>query len=180
MIFSLNSINTLNSDDFEEKAVQLLEKYYQDTQDPAYRLLNSILFYLERKFFQNLSDHLQQSTPEHLLKPSIHQDLDSAAKGKIRYVSGFVIAKLKHNVSKKIRNLLFAKWKENDLMCYQNQMEILNSLGGSYAELSQTSSDKSSLEEIRRKQNKNEGLTNVSDLAFSLFSCLEYNVDKNS
>jgi hypothetical protein len=76
-------------------------------------------------------------------------------------------------LSKKIRNLLFAKGKENDLMRYRNQMEILNSLCGSYAELSQTSSDKSSLEEIRRKQNKNEGLTNVSDLAFGFFSYLE-------
>jgi hypothetical protein len=85
----------------------------------------------------------------------------------------FVIAKLKHNLSKKIRNLLFAKGKENDLMRYRNQMEILNSLCGYYAELSQTSSDKSSLEEIRRKQNKNEGLTNVSDLAFGFFSYLE-------
>lgn len=58
-------------------------------------------------------------------------------------------------------------------MSNQNQMEILNSLCGSYAELSQTSSDKSSLEEIRRKQNKNEGLTNDSDLAFGFFSHLE-------
>jgi hypothetical protein len=33
--------------------------------------------------------------------------------------------------------------------------------------------DKSSLEEIKRKQNKREGLTTVSDLAFGFFSYLE-------
>ena len=36
-------------------------------------------------------------------------NLLSSAKGKIRYISGYVIAKIKHNLSIKIRNSLFAE-----------------------------------------------------------------------
>lgn len=99
--------------------------------------------------------------------------MDTAGKGKIRYVSGYVIAKLKHSLSGKIKNSLYVKGKQQQLKYHQNQMDILNSLCALYDELQISSCDPDTLHEIKRKQNQREGLTNISDLAFNFFQKLE-------
>ncbi|CAG2206493.1 PIF1 [Mytilus edulis] len=164
----------INSEEYECSTSVLLKKYeLQELKGPAYRLLTSVLFYIERKFFETLSSHLHLTSPEPLPKPSLTQELDPAGKGKIRYISGYVIAKLKHNLSQKIRNSLFAKGKEKELKDLQNKMNILNSMCCTFGELVDVSTDKTSLDEIKRKQNQREGLTNISDSAFDFFQKLE-------
>lgn len=163
----------INAEDFENSVKFVMKQYGEDLQSPAYRVLTSILFYLERNFFTCLSSHLSLTSPEPLRKPSVDKELDAAGKGKIRYISGYVIAKLKYNLSKKIRNSLFVKSKESELLNYQKQMDLLNSLCSSYAELTETCTDLSTLQEIKRKQNQREGLTNISDTTFGFFERLE-------
>lgn len=53
--------------------------------------------------------------PKPLTKPATDKRLDTAGKGKIRYVSGYVIAKLKHCLSGKIKNFLYVKGKQQQL-----------------------------------------------------------------
>lgn len=163
----------INSSQYTASALNLLSIYNQDHKGPVFRVLTSLLFYLEQHYLENLSCHIQLLPPAPLTKPSAELDIDSVGRGKIRYVSGYVVAKLKYNLSKKIRNSLFVKGKEMFLDLNQNKMEILNSLCCSYDELLMSSTDLESLEEIHRKQNQREGLTNITDEAFSFFQSLE-------
>ncbi|KAK6169024.1 hypothetical protein SNE40_020154 [Patella caerulea] len=132
-------------------------------------MLTSIMFYPEKQFLEHLSEHLKLFELEPLRNISVDDVLCSSDRGKIRYVSGYVIAKIKHNLSRKIRNALFVSGKEDNLSTFQNQMDILNSLCSSYDKLKDVSSDVDSLGQIERKQNEREGLTNISDLTFQFF-----------
>lgn len=84
-----------------------------------------------------------------------------------------MIAKIKHNLSIKIRNSLFAEGLELYLTKLQNQMNILNSLCTSFADLKDSCKDADTLLETKRKQNEREGLTNVTDMIFEFFIKLE-------
>ena len=66
--------------------------------------------------------------PEPIIKVSVDTDLAPSARDKIRYVSGYVIGKLKYNLSKKIRRVLFALGMEFQFSKLQNQMKLVNSL----------------------------------------------------
>ena len=62
---------------------------------------------------------------------------------------------------------------ESQIEQLQEQMILLNSLCISYDELIISGSDPESLDEIKRKQNELEGLTNITDNAFQIFTRLE-------
>ena len=161
----------ISSDENEEKAVSLLKKYQQDVKGPAFQVLTAVMFNLERSFFTELSTYLELSEPEPFQK--LPENIDSAGNAKLRYVSGYVLAKLKYNLSKKIRNCLYAKGKEVDLSNYQCEMNILISLCSSYDELIASTKNPDTLSEVKRKQNERESLTNISDFTFEFFKTLE-------
>lgn len=71
----------MNSKEFENGTMNLLNSYNQDVKGPALRLLTSVLFYLERSFFQTLCTHLQLTPQEPLTKPATDKTLDTAGKG---------------------------------------------------------------------------------------------------
>lgn len=161
----------ISSDENEEKAVSLLKKYQQDVKGPAFQVLTAVMFNLERSFFTELSTYLELSEPEPFQK--LPENIDSAGNAKLRYVSGYVLAKLKYNLSKKIRNCLYVKGKEVDLSNYQCEMNILISLCSSYDELIASTKNPDTLSEVKRKQNERESLTNISDFTFEFFKTLE-------
>ncbi|VDI51475.1 ATP-dependent DNA helicase PIF1 [Mytilus galloprovincialis] len=127
-------------------------------------------FYL-RKFLAPKNLGLKE--PESIKNIPTSDELSSPARGKIRYISGYVLAKLKHNLSIKIRNSLFAVGSESKIAKLQDQMNILSSLCSSYDVLLNSSIDPESLEETKRKQNERESLTNITDVTFDFFSKLE-------
>lgn len=161
----------ISSDENEEKAISLLKKYQQDVKGPAFQVLTAVMFNLERSFFTELSTYLELSEPEPFQK--LPENIDSAGNAKLRYVSGYVLAKLKYNLSKKIRNCLYVKGKEVDLSNYQCEMNILISLCSSYDELIASTKNPDTLSEVKRKQNERESLTNISDFTFEFFKTLE-------
>jgi hypothetical protein len=122
---------------------------------------------LERCFFTELSTYLKLSEPEPFQK--LLENIDSAGNAKLRYVSGYVLAKLKYNLSKMIRNCLYVKGKEVDLNNYQWEMNILISLCSLYDELIASTKNPDTLSEVKRKQNERESLTNISDFTFEFF-----------
>ena len=73
--------------------------------------------------------------PESIKNISTSDDLLAPGKGKIRYISGYVLAKLKYNRSVKIRISLFAEGAESKVSKLQVQMNILASLCTSYDNL---------------------------------------------
>ena len=161
----------ISSDENEEKAISLLKKYQQDVKGPAFQVLTAVMFNLERSFFTELSTYLKLSEPEPFQK--LPENIDSAGNAKLRYVGGYVLAKLKYNLSKKIRNCLYVKGKEVDLSNYQCEMNILISLCSSYDELIASTKNPDTLSEVKRKQNERESLTNISDFTFEFFKTLE-------
>lgn len=152
----------------------MLDRYSVQEYSPHFQFLTSLLFYIERKFFEELSSHLILQDPESFKSTSMSADeLPAPARGKIRYISGYVLAKLKHNLSMKIRNSLFTEGDNTKVLKLQSQMNILNSLCISYDELINSTKDIDSLQETRRKQNERESLTNLTDTSFEFFMKLE-------
>ena len=109
----------LNSVEYIQSSIALLTAYGLENSDPQYQFLTTILFYLEKKFFLHFSAHLDLKAPEQV-KVIKSDNLLSSAKGQIRYISGYVVAKIKHNLSIKIRNSLFAEGLELYLTKLQN------------------------------------------------------------
>lgn len=109
-------------------------------------------------------------TVKHVL---LSEALSASGRGKIRYIGGYVVAKLKYKMSVKVRNSLFVRNKESELEKLQSQLDILNGLCISYDDLKNVTNDLESLEEIKRKQNDRESLTNITDVAYTFFAELE-------
>lgn len=121
----------LISDKYKKCAISMLDRYSVQEYIPHFQFLTSLLFYIERKFFEELSSHLILQDPESFKRMSMSMSADelpAPARGKIRYISGYVLAKLKHNLSMKIRNSLFAEGDNTKVLKLQSQMNILNSL----------------------------------------------------
>ena len=77
---------------------------------PQFQFLTTLLFYLERTFFEDLSGHLNLQDPKSFRSTSVPvEDLPAHARGKIRYISGYVQAKLKHNLSVKNKKFLICR-----------------------------------------------------------------------
>ena len=164
----------LNSDEYRNSAITLLDMYSIKDSGPQFQFLTTLLFHLERKFFEDLSGHLNLQDPESIKSISVPaEDLPAPARGKIRYISGYVLAKLKHNLSVKTRNSLFAERDSTKVLELQSQMNILNSLCISYDDLKNSTKDIASLQETRRRQNERESLTNLTDASFEFFMKLE-------
>lgn len=164
----------LNSDEYKQCAISMLNRYSVPEYSSHFQFLTSLLFYIERKFFEELSGHLILQGPESFKSTSMSaEELPAPAKGKIRYISGYVLAKLKHNLSMKIRNSLFAEGDNTKVLKLQSQMNILNSLSISYDELKNSTKDIESLQETRRKENERESLTKLTDTSFEYFMKLE-------
>lgn len=75
----------MNSEKFENGTIYLLIFYDQHVKGPAVQLLISVLFYLERGFYQTLCTHLQITPREPLTKPATDKTVDTADKVTIRY-----------------------------------------------------------------------------------------------
>lgn len=94
----------------------------------------------------------------------VNSNLTDSALGKIRYVAGYVVAKLRYHNMLKVQRSAFKTSKEL-LMNYEHGkrcMTVLDSFKASEFSLLD-SQCQGSLKETKRKQNISRGLTNVSD-----------------
>ena len=164
----------LNSDEYRKSAISSLDMYSIKDSGPQFQFLTTLLFHLERKFIEDLSGCLNLQDPESIKSTSVPaEDLPALARGKIRYISGYVLAKLKHNFSVKTVNSLFADRESTKVFELQSQMNILNSWCITYDDLKNSNKDIGSLRETRRRQNERESLTYLTDASFDIFIKLE-------
>lgn len=75
----------MNSEKVENGTIYLLIFYDQRVKGLALQLLISVLFYLERGFYQTLCTYLQITPLEPLTKPATDKTVDTADKVTIRY-----------------------------------------------------------------------------------------------
>lgn len=92
--------------------------------------------------------------------------------GKIRYIAGWCIHKLKKNRKKKIINIMYNRKKVKEMENLLTEKELLEHLEASESEL-EYSVERESLKEIERKQNIRKGLTNVTDKCSAFFQKLD-------
>ena len=98
-----------------------------------------------------------------------HFTESEGGRGKIRYIAGWCIHKLKQNRKRKLVQNLYNRKKVMLVEQLIIEKTMLEHLEVSEHELLETSSDLQSLQEIIRKQNTRRGLTNVSDICFNFF-----------
>lgn len=63
----------LNFDEYKQCAISMLDRYSVQEYSPHFQFLTSPLFYMERKFIEELSGHLILQGPECLKSPSCQQ-----------------------------------------------------------------------------------------------------------
>lgn len=108
-----------------------------------------------------------------------NKELTNTAKGKIRYVGGYVIAKLHYRNSVQVQASAY-KTASKDIDKYEHgkrNLQILTCLKTNESSLLE-SEYLGSLQETKRKQNVNRGLTNIKDNTYMFFDLLIYSILK--
>ena len=104
---------------------------------------------------------------------TISENSSSGGRGIICYIAGYCIAKIKYSLSSSLRSKLFNLKHTVEVEKLQKQMQLLENVCVSEAEISSCTSDRESLEETKRKQNIRESLTNITDDVYSFFNKLD-------
>ncbi|KAH3716299.1 hypothetical protein DPMN_059018 [Dreissena polymorpha] len=99
---------------------------------------------------------------------------DATARGKIRYIGGYAVAKLKYNYMCQVKSNMYktsalgvSKFNTASVM-----VEFLEKMTVSEHHLIAVTEDPGSLSETSRKQNINRGLTNISDQCYHCFESI--------
>ena len=153
------------------KSCLALAPEYQET---------SVLFSICYKLTKSLRTHLLSKKVESLptasstLSQRMSTTKEDAAKGKLRYIGGYVIAKLHYRYMQEIKASTFKVDAERVRRYEEGKLknEIIDVLKVNEATLDRETNDRSSLLEIKRKQNITRGLTNITDLMFDFFEHL--------
>ena len=97
----------------------------------------------------------------------------AGGRGKLRYLGGWVVAKLKHKKKKFVRRNLYKPNMKAAADKYDKEVRLFETLTETESSLLDTSSDLESLVFTKQKQNLRGGLTNISDHCFEFFICLD-------
>ena len=97
----------------------------------------------------------------------------TGGRGKLRYLGGWVIAKLKHKKKKFVRQNLYKQNMKAAANKYDKEVRLLETLTDTESSLLDSSTDQESLIYTKQKQNLRGGLTNISDECFDFFVCLD-------
>lgn len=73
IIFFVKFNEYLNFDEYKQCAISMLERYSVQEYSPHFQFLTTPLFYMKRKFFEELSGHLILQGPECFKSPSCQQ-----------------------------------------------------------------------------------------------------------
>jgi hypothetical protein len=141
--------------------------------DTIFKLFTNCMFSVQRDILQEIRDRELKETPCQAPRISTEKELNSAARGKLRYVAGYVTAKLKYRNSNTIRSSLFVPRKIDVLRLAEMKKTLMENLTVSESDLLSVTCDPKSLEETSWRQNVSSGLTNISDETFNFFTLLE-------
>jgi hypothetical protein len=159
----------MSSDDFCSETLQLCKNYLSITQENCYKILTTIVFLRQRNVIEHVDNRSDKEIVGNLKKIPKAENLSGPARGKIRYIGGFVIAKLKCRNSRAIRSSLFAKGKDDVAKIAQHKAKLFDSLSSTYNDLVTVTNDPESLQETPRKQYISESLCNINDDAVNFF-----------
>lgn len=81
---------------FREMTSKLAENFKSIEKNSTFQVLANISFNLQFIELVEVNNRSEKALPCVLEKNSLEQDLATSARGKIRYVAGYVVAKLKY------------------------------------------------------------------------------------
>ena len=162
----------LNSDLYQQSVVKVISTYTKSASfGVESQIMTSVMFNIQKNLLQSLASGTQ-CEPLSEIK-TISENISSGGRGKIRYIAGYCIAKIKYSLSSSLRSKLFNLKHTVEVEKLQKQMQLLENVCVSEAEISSCTSDRESLEETKRKQNIRESLTNITDDVYSFFNKLD-------
>ena len=131
-------------------------------------LFSSVMFLIQENFLKNKAATVE--IPEEKVSlplfPSPESTLTAPGKGKIRYVGGYCVAKVRYRLCKTMRNCFFVPGMTPEINKIQEQINIMDDMTISASDILTTTVYEETLEETSWKQNTAEGLTNISDNVF--------------
>jgi hypothetical protein len=139
---------------------------------------NKILSKIALSLFHLRSKKEANEVKNNQFDPSKYQEValettSSAMRSKLRYIGGNCIFKAREKIRANLKSTLQNTGHRSQRQSLLLQNKIISKLRVTEAVLnSQTSNDNDSLTEIKFKQNKNCGLTNISDQTFTFFTNL--------
>ena len=105
------------------------------------------------------------------------QEMSAAGRGKVRYVGGMVVAKVRFHYMGIVKRSLFRPEMLSKHHEAREKVELLSSLERPSCHLQSSSDDPESLKETERRQNVKKSLVNISDAAMAYFMLLTLEID---
>lgn len=173
--YCANSYQHLTSHEFHSDVGELFETSAAELSEDHLTLAQRIVRVIGRELLSCAAKSYKKVQPT---MPEFRQQLEmtEGGRGKVRYVGGSCIAKIKQRYVNSIKRNLASHDKgvfdgiKSKHLC----LKMLEQLTTSYAELSSTSMFPETLEETSRRQNVRQALTNISDDAYQFFLSLEH------
>lgn len=161
----------ISSDEYRNSTQQVCDSYH--SRQLLYRFITTSMFKVQRDVLKEVAEREVKEIPAVLKKISTDKPVSGPGRGKIRYIGGYVIAKLKYRNSRIVRRSAFAPGKGDVMEECERRKNLLNSLCSSEMDLIDSTTDPESLIETKRKQNVSGSLCNIQDDTFEFFRDLE-------
>jgi hypothetical protein len=129
---------------------------------------------LALEIFSVLLNLMSQNVAETETKATQRPPMSADGRGKVRYVGGMVIAKLRYHYMGIVKRSLFRPEMFDKHHNARDTVELLTSLESQ----SNVSVDPDSLNETNRRQNLRQSLLNISDGAMDYFMALTEEIDR--
>ncbi|KAK3100053.1 hypothetical protein FSP39_013962 [Pinctada imbricata] len=148
------------------------------SEETSFRTFSNCMFKVQKDILREINDRSTKEVTDILPRIDVNLEISGPGRGKIRYIAGYVVAKLKYRNARTLRNSLFVMDKTREVSQGEMKMKLLESLSATDCELSD-SVDPESLIETRRRQNIAGSLTNVTEEAYQFFTQLEQSTRKH-
>ena len=134
----------------------------------AFRIFTNI-----RTFFLKEKEN-KITVAEDQNRRALKADLSAIERGKVRYVGGHCVAKIKYHLTSSLRRLAnsISSEKRAIIQNIQYKLDILDIIIRSQSQITQETSDKESLSVTNVKQNLRCGLTHITDTCLDFFTKL--------
>lgn len=172
--FMTNFNTHITSDLYIDSCKKLF--YISCNQDAIFAVCFKIVAFLRKSLLKKKSENLSLSLNQQMQSRTTFEYLSSTARGKIRYVGGYAIAKLRSKYTHLMKANLY-KTSQHSISSYLDSktiLEVLAHLQINEETISEMTSDPESLCETSRKQNLTRGLTNITDSTYQWFGNLVF------
>lgn len=137
-------------------------------------LVDTLRAHHSSKMVEPMQEKLIEKAATENLKDG--KKMSPAGFGKLRYLGGWCVVTLRYRKKQAVRRNRYSQKACARVQQLDREVRLLDQIVATESELMETSVDKASLDETKRKQNIRGGLTNISDPAFHFFKELDHRI----